>query len=590
MFEVCKARLLPIITLCAALLLAGCGEEGNRETPDADGGVVLVTVDALRPDLVSTFGGEIELPALDRLASSGTVYHEVLTVTPMTRPALATLLTGLAPTDHRVLDDVNDRLGPTWRTVAEVARDDDRATAAFVSTPMASWSSGLNRGFELFHGPDEVLIGPARYFPEPDPGVEVAETFATWLESLGTDRPFFAWVHLADLHGVASNTPTPGFRDYQDAVPNLDPAIASILYAVEARSMAGPVEILVVGTHGTLVHGEGAAPAASFWLSPETLRVPLIRARFEDGTAADGAGEDRGRRWLPDVHATLLEMVGGSREASKEGVPLSEPASRVAARERFAWTWATDDELAWPTLTAVETDGDIRVFTLDELTGETGGAADPVLEVARQRAAVPRDRRLTEETRNRIGEAGFALGDGEYRPPVPSGEERDTILRDLELLKHHFAEERARRAAKMTGRVLEQHPDNFAYLVYRFYLMVGAGETVASEPLQVDLLERFPLRQESLHWAAHRESLLDDPRRAEILFRAALEVGPAEAEIEYDLACALALQGETQAALDQLKVAIGAGYRNWQWIESDSDLVSVRADPDYAKLMRSHRP
>ena len=76
--------------------------------------------------------------------------------------------------------------------------------------------------------------------------------------------------------------------------------------------------------------------------------------------------------------------------------------------------------------------------------------------------------------------------------------------------------------------------------------------------------------------------------RAKALLEAAWELGPREPEILYDLACVRALQGDTAGALARLREAIELGYRDWEHLERDLDLVSVRKAPEYAALLRAH--
>ncbi|MEZ0230983.1 MAG: redoxin domain-containing protein [Planctomycetota bacterium] len=57
----------------------------------------------------------------------------------------------------------------------------------------------------------------------------------------------------------------------------------------------------------------------------------------------------------------------------------------------------------------------------------------------------------------------------------------------------------------------------------------------------------------------------------------------------YNTACALALSGKRDAALEALKQAIDAGFYDWQWLEKDEDLASVRGEPRWKELVMSLR-
>ncbi len=54
----------------------------------------------------------------------------------------------------------------------------------------------------------------------------------------------------------------------------------------------------------------------------------------------------------------------------------------------------------------------------------------------------------------------------------------------------------------------------------------------------------------------------------------------------YNMACALALAGKREAALDALKNAIEAGFYDWQHLEKDEDLASIRGEARWKELMQ----
>jgi len=76
-------------------LLAGCGRSARRDN------VVLVVIDTLRPDHLATYGyGRDTAPFLGALARQGVVF-DGLSTSSWTKPATASLLTGLLPVRHQ---------------------------------------------------------------------------------------------------------------------------------------------------------------------------------------------------------------------------------------------------------------------------------------------------------------------------------------------------------------------------------------------------------------------------------------------------------------------------------------------------------
>ena len=53
----------------------------------------------------------------------------------------------------------------------------------------------------------------------------------------------------------------------------------------------------------------------------------------------------------------------------------------------------------------------------------------------------------------------------------------------------------------------------------------------------------------------------------------------------YNLACAYALKGDTDRAIETLGQAVEAGFRNRSWIENDRDFDGVRKDERFQKIL-----
>ena len=53
----------------------------------------------------------------------------------------------------------------------------------------------------------------------------------------------------------------------------------------------------------------------------------------------------------------------------------------------------------------------------------------------------------------------------------------------------------------------------------------------------------------------------------------------------YDLACLSALRSESERALDWLRQAVGSGYTNADQMMEDSDLESLRGDPEFEAIV-----
>jgi hypothetical protein len=206
---------------------------------------------------------------------------------------------------------------------------------------------------------------------------------------------------------------------------------------------------------------------------------------------------------------------------------------------------------------------------------------------AAARPATPRERKLSDATRARLASVGVSLGSAERisDPPADGGFAFYETLRQVRV---KFAQNHPKQALDLASDLLAGNPDNFAALIHRVFADLGNGYGSYDGELADKLLAEYPLRPDSLHWAAHVAMARNEIPRAEALLDAAVEVGPVEPEVIYDLACTHALRGDKAGAVEKLRAAVDAGYRDFRNIETDQDLNSIRSDPGYAEILRSH--
>lgn len=527
------------------------------------------------------------MPNLDRLASRGVVFTNATTVSPMTRPTVAALLTGLAPDRSGVRNNVTDRLGKDVPTLAAIYRGRGSATAAFVTTPFVSYVAGFDRGFDVFDGPDDISVGPTRYGPPVVNGEKAVRSLAAWISALPRERSFFAWVHLADLHSVAiwgSLEEASGL--YRSRLGVVDAALGAAFDAIEKAGRSAETEIVVVGTHGTHL-GEKGARGDSFWLDAAALRVPLVWAGKALGAGRGGGRKDPRRVALPDLAMTLASLAGGALDSRAEGEDLLGGHDSSGSRRRQAWSWATDDQFAWPPMTAAEdADGTWRAFDSEDLAesrSQDGATKRP----AAARPARPRSLALSPETRQKLLDAGIVLGrQGPVQMPAP--ERRNATIEKLLKLRALAAALAPRKTVAEFDEIEKVLPGNLAALVSRIYYDAAFGQVDSASSVAARLLTSYPDRPDSLHWAAHAWWIAKDYSKVQALLEATLSIGVAEPEVHYDLACLRAVQKDMPAAMAQLREAVDAGYRNWSWMERDADLASLRKDPGWVELRKAH--
>jgi TolB-like protein/Flp pilus assembly protein TadD len=98
-------------------------------------------------------------------------------------------------------------------------------------------------------------------------------------------------------------------------------------------------------------------------------------------------------------------------------------------------------------------------------------------------------------------------------------------------------------------------------------------------------LQREPGDGRALHLGAVTAAKLGDAARARALSERALTARPDEFATAYNLACAFAILGDRERALELLDRATQRGRGNLAWIEQDPDLDSLRGDPRFETIV-----
>ena len=85
----------------------------------------------------------------------------------------------------------------------------------------------------------------------------------------------------------------------------------------------------------------------------------------------------------------------------------------------------------------------------------------------------------------------------------------------------------------------------------------------------------------AIHLAA-----VDKKEEAKAAGKKALELNPGDSLMMYNAACLYARLGDNKLAITTLKNAIAAGQKDFEWIKRDSDLESIRNEPEYIELIK----
>jgi len=306
--------------------------------------VILIVIDCLRADHVSCYGYDRETtPTIDKLARHGRRWSQAYATTSWTKPSIASVLTGLYPSEHLVLKGPKRTRGRSAATtdalrgdlphIAETLSGHGVRCVAFLNNVQLAHYSGFDRGFHTY----EPICGKADWQLA---GID------EWLGRHGKE-PFFIYSHLMEAHwpyrprrrhvemfggdrdksrfvdfsaldfaklrraltkDEVTLSPTDladMVRMYDAAVRRLDGKIKTLQRLLEHHRVADTTALVITADHGeefcehgTLGHGHS--------LYVEATRVPLILWR-PDSLVPSQLNRPVS---LVDLPKTLLSLVG----------------------------------------------------------------------------------------------------------------------------------------------------------------------------------------------------------------------------------------------------------------------------------------
>jgi arylsulfatase A-like enzyme len=250
----------------AILVNVHCGSDRVPQRPD----ILLITIDTLRADSLEPYGATDTLtPNIAALADQGVVYEAATTPMPLTRPAHASILTGLYPDQHGVL--TNHQILPEDRvTLAEILLDAGYQTAGFTGIRFLNQRSGLAQGFIEFAAPKDKTEGPR--------AKNVVERAIEWLGVADPNIPILLWVHVYDPH-QPYDPPTKFRRGIDPELERKIPVIRWQALNRAAKSNNGdvPTEVFELA----LDYYRGEVEFTDFWIGRLLERFDQLRGRRE---------------------------------------------------------------------------------------------------------------------------------------------------------------------------------------------------------------------------------------------------------------------------------------------------------------------
>lgn len=210
--------------------------------------ILLITVDALRPDHLGCFGYEQETsPNIDALCKDSVRFHEATAQSSRSIRSIPSMFTGFAPSQIAYGDEyLFPSLLPENVLLAEILAPYYQ-TAAVLGTDYFTRFSGLDQGFQRFIQ-DHVYIPPRG---------RVTERAMDELRRLRMiDRPYFLWAYFFNVHepylqdGLPSRFGEGRMADYDEEIALVDVEIQRLLEFERSLDFRRPTVIILHSDHG----------------------------------------------------------------------------------------------------------------------------------------------------------------------------------------------------------------------------------------------------------------------------------------------------------------------------------------------------
>lgn len=463
---------------CCVGLLIACAF-GCAEPPPHPERIILIVVDTLRQDALSSYEGWAETPNLDALAAGGQLFPNAVASFHQTTMSMGAMFTGRTPSLESGQGSRAIRFhGRSWcglarfstaprrrhcipdalDTLPEILRAAGYWTIGITSNALLFSSFGVSPGFDDWSEIGKVplrgrmarIVGALKTRKAEVVNAAVAEAL-----DRRRDDHFFLYVHYIDVHDFMSQKiaddqaarPKKVRLQYIQAVEAVDDAIGVLLEMLRERDLLDGSVIVFTSDHGERLvekHLVGGAKAhkgnPSF---EEVLRVPVIvsPAQFDDSSR-----EVRSE----DIFRMVAEIAG-----IDPGEPADlEPGELFVSENK----WQTYRKGRWKSYSRRK-ESRLYLVDLEADPGETRDVSEEhpsVVEDHRQRVAelskklaVTRQLKddLTEEDRDRLRVLG-------YLEPLPDTEDPRAERLKAKRARRQLIRKALERKRKRTGKPL----------------------------------------------------------------------------------------------------------------------------------------
>jgi len=154
---------------------------------------ILITIDALRADMVDLYKDRGLTPFIDSLSQKMTIYKDAHSTGPYTQASFQ----GILASQYYLEYGKEKKLNKDKILISEILKKAGIYTAAFHSNAYLSYYFGYNRGWDVFYDSMADEVTDMYPFVRGDGINAKVEEF---LKNFSFSSPLFLWVHYMDVH------------------------------------------------------------------------------------------------------------------------------------------------------------------------------------------------------------------------------------------------------------------------------------------------------------------------------------------------------------------------------------------------------
>jgi len=311
--------------------------------PSAKTNLILISLDTLRADRLSSYGYErLTDPNLASLAKkSGVIFEDVVSVSSWTLPVHVSMLSGLYPTSHGVIQAHGNKISPSTKLLSEILHENGYRTFAFTGGGYLGKSYGFSRGFEVYDVQENVKYANKNYLAG-----SIAKAVSKISELKGAE-PYFLFLHTYGIHCPYNppraftslfNSPDAEYINpngcgldyssikagqvkyisdrYDQSIRWIDDSLPDLFSYLENSGELDHTVVVITSDHGEefMEHGRVGHQRT---LYREVLKIPLVIFAPQIGAKRISTQVSN-----IDLFPTLIDLLGLPKQKQAQGVSL----------------------------------------------------------------------------------------------------------------------------------------------------------------------------------------------------------------------------------------------------------------------------